>query len=104
MSPAEELTPEVQVRLKCFTPGPGYIESLLEPKISYIDGGIHRFSATELETADGKQRDVDIVVTPIGFKDEFTQSLPPINNVGDLAQDWRSDRRIRYTQRLTRAS
>lgn len=94
----EKIKPDYEPGCKRLAPGPGYIESLLDPKVEYIDTPIVKATATGLQTADGKERPVDIIIAATGFRDGFTPRFPTIGKTGDLAQDWRADGRIGYPE------
>ncbi|KAG9665052.1 FAD/NAD(P)-binding domain-containing protein, partial [Aureobasidium melanogenum] len=58
------------------TPGPGYLEALVEDNVNFVSTKIKRFTANGIETVDGKTRDVDLVICATGF--DTTCKGPPL--------------------------
>lgn len=63
------------------TPGPGYLEALVEDNVNFVSTKIKRFTATGIETVDGKTRDVDLVICATGF--DTTCKGPPLIGRGN---------------------
>ena len=68
-----ELTSSLLRRL---TPGPGYLEALVEDNVDFISNGIKRITETGIETEDGTQRDYDTIVFATGFDTSYRPRIP----------------------------
>lgn len=53
------------------TPGPGYLESLVEDNVEFVPSGIKRFTETGIEAEDGTHREYDTIVCATGFDTSF---------------------------------
>jgi len=62
------------------TPGPGYLEALVEPNVDFISNGIKRITETGIETVDGNHREYDTIVTATGFDTSYRPRVP----IGEL--------------------
>jgi hypothetical protein len=69
----EALIPSFSPGCRRLTPGPGYLESLTQPNVSFITSPITRISASGIHTADGNTYEIDALVCATGFK----SSAPP---------------------------
>lgn len=69
----EALVPSFSPGCRRLTPGPGYLESLTQPNVSFITSPITRISSSSIHTADGKSHDIDALICATGFK----SSAPP---------------------------
>ena len=49
------------------SPGPKYLESLVEDKLNFIPKGVKRVTETGLEDDDGTLREVDAIICATGF-------------------------------------
>jgi len=58
------------------TPGPGYLEALVEDNVDFISTKIKRFTSHGIETVDGQERNVDLVICATGF--DTSRKGPPI--------------------------
>jgi cation diffusion facilitator CzcD-associated flavoprotein CzcO len=71
------------------TPGPGYLEAICEPNVEFINTEIQRVHPTGIETADGKIRPVDAIITATGFDTSYVPRFPVTGRGGvSLAQVW----------------
>lgn len=61
------LLPTFPPSCKRITPGPGYLEALVSPKVDVIQTPISHVIATGIITADGKHHPVDAIVCATGF-------------------------------------
>jgi len=72
------------------TPGPGYLEALVEDNVNFISTKIKRITTSGIETVDGKQRDVDLIICATGFDTSLKQPMPLIGRDGASLNDiWR---------------
>jgi hypothetical protein len=71
------------------TPGPGYLEALVEDNVDFITGSIIKVTETGIVTADGKERKVDAIVCATGFDTSHTPRYTTIGRNGmTLAKHW----------------
>lgn len=57
----EALEPKWPPGCRRLTPGPGYLEALVEDNVNFISTKIKRFTTHGIETIDGQERKVDLV-------------------------------------------
>ena len=69
----EALVPSFSPGCRRFTPGPGYLESLTKPNVTFITSPITRISESAIHTADGNAHEINALVCATGFK----SSAPP---------------------------
>ena len=53
---AAQMIPQFPGACKRSTPGPGYLEALVEDDLDFVYDGIKRFTEDDIETVDGKNR------------------------------------------------
>jgi len=70
---ADILTPSFGVGCRRLTPGPGYLEALVEPNVSFISDRIASITPTSVVLENGKDIEVDVLVCATGFN----TSAPP---------------------------
>lgn len=91
--------PDYAPGCKRLTPGPGYLESLKNPKLDYITESISHVSETGVVTKDGKLYEVDTIITATGFNNGFTPLIPIIGKGGvDLREKWAPEGQIGYPE------
>lgn len=71
----DEMIPDFAPLCKRLTPGPGYLEALVSPKVNVIRANIASVDATGITTEDGVHRPVDAIVCATGFR-SFEGSFP----------------------------
>ncbi|KAJ4263410.1 hypothetical protein NW762_006229 [Fusarium torreyae] len=86
---ASKFIPEFPPNCRRLTPGPGYLEALTAPNVSYIQTRIEEFTATGIRTVDGTHREVDAIVCSTGHDISFSTQFPVICNGIDLQKAWR---------------
>jgi cation diffusion facilitator CzcD-associated flavoprotein CzcO len=59
----DDIVPDFSPNCRRLTPGPGYLEAIIEDNVDYIRTPIKRFAETGIETTDGTHREVDAVFT-----------------------------------------
>jgi hypothetical protein len=69
----EALVPSFSPGCRRLTPGPGYLESLTEPNVSFVTSPITSISESAVHTSDGSTHEIDALVCATGFK----SSAPP---------------------------
>lgn len=92
----QAITPDFSPSCRRLTPGPGYLEAILQLNVEYITSEIEAFTETGLLTADGKERAVDAVICCTGADTSFAPPLPLRKGDIDLAKAWRHDGTIGY--------
>ncbi|RWA10345.1 hypothetical protein EKO27_g4754 [Xylaria grammica] len=91
--------PDYAPGCKRLTPGPGYLESLKDPKLDYITEGISHVKEAGIVTRDGKVHEVDAIITATGFKQGFNTLFPVIGKDSiDLRDKWGPDGEIGYPE------
>ncbi|KAJ8130540.1 hypothetical protein O1611_g3090 [Lasiodiplodia mahajangana] len=94
-----KVIPDYAPGCKRLTPGPGYLESLKDPKLDYITEGISHVTESGIVTKDGKVHEVDAIITATGFKQGFTTLFPVIGKDGvDLRDKWAPEGEIGYPE------
>jgi cation diffusion facilitator CzcD-associated flavoprotein CzcO len=65
----ESFSPTFGVGCRRLTPGPGYMEALVQPNVDFITKGIESINETGLKLGgnDGRQVEVDVLVCATGF-------------------------------------
>ena len=88
----KRLLPDYAPGCKRPTPSPGYLESLLDPKVDFISQPIVEVTETGVVTADGGLHEVDAIIAATGFSDGFIPRFPTVGENGiDLAKSWAPD-------------
>jgi hypothetical protein len=64
----EDLLPDFPPLCKRLTPGPGYLEALISPKVNVITTRIEGVDETGIMTSCGTHRPVDVIVCATGFE------------------------------------
>ena len=86
----EALIPSFSPGCRRLTPGPGYLESLTEPNVSFITSPITHISESAIHTKDGSTHEIDALVCATGFK---TGAPPPFGLTGangvPLSDKWK---------------
>ncbi|THY86154.1 steroid monooxygenase, partial [Aureobasidium pullulans] len=71
------------------TPGNGYLEALCKDNVEVVSDSITKITATGIETADGVNHEVDIIICATGFDVSCRPAYPTIGRHGkDLAKEW----------------
>ncbi|KAI9044802.1 flavin-containing monooxygenase [Aspergillus affinis] len=87
----DKLIPEFPPNCRRATPGPGYLEALTKPNVSYIQDPIQRFTPTGIVTADGEERPVDVVICATGANVDHAPPFSVIAGGVDLKTAWKHD-------------
>jgi cation diffusion facilitator CzcD-associated flavoprotein CzcO len=85
----ERLIPDFPPNCRRPTPGPGYLEALTKPNVSFIQTRIQRFTETGIVTVDGIEREVDVVICSTGANVDFSPPFPVVANGVDLHEAWK---------------
>lgn len=81
------LIPSFPPGCRRLTPGPGYLNSLVQPNVNFITTGIDHVSETGIVTEDGVLREVDALVCATGFDTTYTGRFPIKGRNGKLLSD-----------------
>jgi cation diffusion facilitator CzcD-associated flavoprotein CzcO len=89
----EALIPKWELGCRRITPGPGYLESFLQPNCDLSNSPIVRVSENAVHTADGETFECDVVVCATGFDVSHRPRYPIVglNQEVDLAEEWKED-------------
>lgn len=63
----EALKPSYPPGCRRLTPGPGYLEALVEDNVDFISSGIEQVTETGIKDKDGNQFEVDAIICATGF-------------------------------------
>jgi hypothetical protein len=88
---ADQLVPDFSPNCRRLTPGPGYLEAIVQNNVDYIQTKIRRFTESGIETEDGKRRDVDAIICATGSRSDLIPSFPITANHQTLGDLWRVD-------------
>ncbi|GAA6060117.1 hypothetical protein JCM10212_003525 [Sporobolomyces blumeae] len=88
---AEKLIPKFPVACRRLTPGPGYLEALVEDNVDFISDPIKRITETGIETVGGVHREYDTIITATGFDTSYRPRIPIIGRNGSNVQDLWAD-------------
>lgn len=72
----DTLIPDFNPHCRRLTPGPGYLEALTLPNVTFVQESIKRFTRTGIETVDGTHREVDAIFCATGAAIDF---IPPFS-------------------------
>lgn len=85
------LIPDFSPNCRRLTPGPGYLEAISSDNVEYIRTPIRRFTATGIEDADGRLREVDAVVCATGANVDHVPAFGVRAHGRDLREVWGGD-------------
>ncbi|CAI7582011.1 unnamed protein product [Penicillium bialowiezense] len=68
----DDLVPAFPPACRRLTPGPGYLEALMDDKVNVITSEIVKVDETGILTTDGQHRPVDVLVCATGFDTSFS--------------------------------
>ena len=79
----QSLLPSFSVGCRRLTPGPGYLEALVEDNVDFVNTPIRKCLQNGLELADGTTIELDVLVCATGFQ---ASAPPPFDVVGKNGQ------------------
>jgi cation diffusion facilitator CzcD-associated flavoprotein CzcO len=92
----EALLPSFSPGCRRLTPGPGYLEALTQPNVSFITSPITKISESAIHTSDGKTHEIDALVCATGFVSSAPPPFPLVGSNGrPLADKW-ANRPVTY--------
>lgn len=83
----EALEPNWPPGCRRLTPGPGYLEALVQDNVNFVSTKIKRITPSGIETVDGKERHVDLIVCATGFDTSLKQPMPILGKNGASLND-----------------
>ncbi|KIX98316.1 uncharacterized protein Z520_05617 [Fonsecaea multimorphosa CBS 102226] len=88
----ESLRPDFSPFCRRLTPGPGFLEALVEDNVDFIGCGIDTVVENGIKANDGKVREVDVIICATGY-DTSMENEPPIVGLDGttLADIWNPD-------------
>ncbi|KAL1981042.1 hypothetical protein VTN96DRAFT_3151 [Rasamsonia emersonii] len=86
---ADQIIPDFPPNCRRPTPGPGYLEALTKPNVSYITTRIQRFTEKGIVTVDGVEREVDVVICATGANVDFAPPFPIVAHGVNLQEAWK---------------
>ncbi|KIW75704.1 hypothetical protein Z517_10447 [Fonsecaea pedrosoi CBS 271.37] len=88
----ESLRPDFSPFCRRLTPGPGFLEALVEDNVEFIGCGIDTVVENGIKANDGKVREVDVIICATGY-DTSMENEPPIIGLDGktLADMWNPD-------------
>jgi cation diffusion facilitator CzcD-associated flavoprotein CzcO len=86
---ADKIIPDFPPNCRRPTPGPGYLEALSKPNVTYIQDRIQKFTEKGIVTVDGTEREVDIVICSTGAEVNMAPHFPVVANGVDLQTAWK---------------
>ncbi|PSN62256.1 FAD/NAD(P)-binding domain-containing protein [Corynespora cassiicola Philippines] len=87
----EGLIPDFAPHCRRLTPGPGYLESLTEDNVELVRTPIKRFTATGIETDDGRQLELDAIFCATGANTDLVPPFSVKSRGVDLKEAWKPD-------------
>ena len=83
----EALEPTWPPGCRRLTPGPGYLEALVEDNVHFVPTKIKRITEKGIETADGIEREVDLIICATGFDTSLKEATPILGSKGVTLRD-----------------
>ena len=89
---ADTFIPTFSYGCRRATPGTGYLEALCAPNCEVVWGELDCFTHTGIRSADGMEREFDVIICATGFDISFVPRWPMIGANGiDLRSAWKQD-------------
>ncbi|KAI8934698.1 hypothetical protein NX059_008387 [Plenodomus lindquistii] len=85
----DALIPSFSPGCRRLTPGPGYLEALTQPNVSFITTPISHISPKAIHTTSGPPHPIDVLICATGFKSSTAPPFPITGQHGlTLQQKW----------------
>lgn len=89
---AELLIPSFPVGCRRQTPGPGFLEALIQDNVEMRWDDIGRITERGIQTRSGAEIEYDVIVCATGFDTSFKPAFPLVGRNGvNMAQKWSED-------------
>ena len=85
------MVPDFPPHCRRLTPGPGYLEALSKPNLSFIQTPIKEFTENGIITTDGIYRPAEAIICSTGANVDFAPPFPIVAGKYDLSRDWKPD-------------
>ena len=94
---AELLIPSFPVGCRRQTPGPGFLEALIQDNVEMRWDDIERITERGIQTRSGAEIEYDVIVCATGFDTSFKPSFPLVGRNGvSMTEKWTKDRPKAY--------
>jgi len=97
----ESLKPAFAPGCRRLTPGPGFLEALIEDNVDYVRDHIERIGPKGVVTKDGKLHELDVIVCATGFYAASAPPFPVTGINGKKLQDHWHERATNYLSLAT---
>jgi cation diffusion facilitator CzcD-associated flavoprotein CzcO len=85
----DTIIPDFPVGCRRLTPGPGFLEALVRDNVEVVSSGIEKIVPGGVQTTDGREIEVDVLVCATGFDTSYRPKFPLIGTEGrPLGQEW----------------
>lgn len=86
---AEMLLPDFPVGCRRQTPGPGFLEALVQDEVEMRWDDVEYITSTGIKTKSGEEKEYDVIVCATGFDTTFQPAFPLVGrNSVNLAEKW----------------
>lgn len=94
---AELLLPTFPIGCRRITPGPGFLEAIVQPNVEMRWDDIDYITEKGIKTKSGQELEYDIIVCATGFDTTFKPAFPLIGRNGvNMADKWATDQPKAY--------
>ncbi|TXT03807.1 hypothetical protein VHUM_04371 [Vanrija humicola] len=83
----EALVPDIPIACRRVTPGPGYLESLMQDNVKLVTDGVASFTEHGVKTTSGEEFEFDAIICATGFDTANVPSFPIYGKDGINLQD-----------------
>ncbi|KAK6366885.1 hypothetical protein LTS17_010436 [Exophiala oligosperma] len=85
----KSLTPKWPPGCRRLTPGPGYLEALVQDNVTFVGCGIEKILPRAIQDKDGNVHDVDAIICATGFDTTLKHTIPLVGLSGkSLGEIW----------------
>ncbi|KAI5371083.1 Putative flavin monooxygenase, FAD/NAD(P)-binding domain superfamily [Septoria linicola] len=99
----DRIKPEFSPGCRRLTPGPGFLEALVEDNVAFISDKISHMEQNGVVTEDGKLHEIDVLVCATGFYASAAPPFPVVGLNGRTLQEHWHDRATNYLSLATDA-